>query len=391
MMSSPSLQTLLATHLDHYRQHHALSPQQARVCHRIGLCRTAALGGEQVHCDQCGFEQCRYHSCRNRHCPQCQRRASEAWCEQRTAQLLPVPYFHLVFTLPHSLNPWAELHPEVIYRLLFQSAWATLKQFAQDPKRLDGELGMVAILHTWGQNLSRHIHLHCLVPGGAWCEARQQWHAARSNYLFPVRALSRRFRGAMVSALRKSRQSQALHRLTDGTQSDDTLNQLMQTEWVVYTKANIQRPETVVAYLARYSHKIAIDDHRLIGSDEHSVRFRYKDYRDHDKHKVMQLDSNEFIRRFLQHVLPDGFMRIRHYGFLANRCRQQRLDRIRGALSTTSSTDAVPLGDHSDIPPRCDALPPHPVCPCPQCKQGRLIVIATLMPERRKEGLSIHH
>ncbi len=162
-MSNLSMQTLLAAHLEEYREHHALSPQQARVCHRIGICRTAALGGEQVQCDRCEFEQYRYHSCRNRHCPQCQRKASETWCEQRTSQLLPVPYFHLVFTLPHQLNPWAELHPEVIYRLLFQTVWATLKQFSQDPKRLDGELGMVAILHTWGQNLSRHIHLHCLV------------------------------------------------------------------------------------------------------------------------------------------------------------------------------------------------------------------------------------
>jgi len=387
-MRNPSLQSILATHLKAYRRHHTLSPQQARACHRIGICRTAVLGGEQIRCDRCDFEQYRYHSCRNRHCPQCQRRASQAWCEQRTAQLLPVRYFHLVFTLPHTLNPWAELHPEVIYRLLFQSTWSTLKAFAQDPKRLNGELGMVSILHTWGQNLSRHVHLHCLVPAGAWNETQQQWHPARSNYLFPVRALSRKFRGAMVSALRQSCQAQELHRLTDKQRVDDTLNQLMQSEWVVYTKANIQRPETLVNYLARYTHKIAIDDHRLIDSDEQHVRFRYKDYRDHDKHKVMQLESREFIRRFLQHVLPDGFMRIRHYGFLANRCRRQRLTAIRDALNTPQATVSTARNTITAEPAQAHT---QPICPCPKCKQGRLIVIATLAPERRTEASTIYH
>ena len=389
-MSNTSMQTILAAHLASYRQHHALTPEQARACHRIGICRTAALGGEQVHCNRCEFEQYRYHACRNRHCPQCQRKASEAWCGQRTAQLLPVPYFHLVFTLPHQLNPWVELHPEVIYRLLFQAVWSTLKAFAQDPKRLSGELGMVAVLHTWGQNLSRHIHLHCLVPGGAWCEEEQQWHEAKGNYLFPVRALSRKFRGAMVSALRGSQQAQALHRLNDEKQINDTLNQLMQTEWVVYTKANIQRPETLVNYLARYTHKIAIDDRRLLDNDEEHVRFRYKDYRDHDRHKVMQLDNGEFIRRFLQHVLPDGFMRIRHYGFLANRCQRQRLESIRASLNEEKiSETAVPVG-HSDAVPARDASPASP-CLCPKCKQGRLIVIVTLLPRRRTESTIMNH
>jgi len=338
-MSNTTMQTIFTSHLDHYRQHHALTPQQARVCHRIEICRTAVLGGEQLRCDRCEFEQYRYHSCRNRHCPQCQRRASEEWCEQRTAQLLPVPYFHLVFTLPHQLNPWSELHPEVIYRLLFQAVWSTLQAFARDPKRLNGDIGMVAILHTWGQNLSRHIHLHCLVPGGAWHDETQQWRYAKSNYLFPVKALSMRFRGAMVSALRHAHQNGELHRLIDKKQIDQTLDTLMQSEWVVHTKAHLQRPNTIVNYLARYTHKIAIDNQRLISTDEQSVCFRYKDYRDHDKHKVMQLESDEFIRRFLQHVLPDGFMRIRHYGILANRCRRQRLEAIRAALSGEKSSD----------------------------------------------------
>lgn len=388
-MSDLSLQSLLADHLDDYRQHHSLTPEQARACHRLSLCRTAALGGEQVHCSHCEFEQYRYHSCRNRHCPQCQRRASEAWCEQRSAQLLPVRYFHLVFTLPHEINRWAILHPEVIYRLLFQSVWSTLQAFAQDPKRLDGDLGMVAILHTWGQNLSRHIHLHCLVPGGAWNERDHAWHEARSNYLFPVKALSRMFRGVMVSGLRRAQRNGEFHRVTDEASFNASLDALMQQAWVVYTKANIQKPETIVAYLARYTHKIALDNRRLVDCDEHHVRFRYKDYRDHDRPKVMQLDHAEFIRRFLQHVLPDGFMRIRHYGFLANRCRQQRLAAIRAALLA-----GIPeQGDHETDPSARGSIPasiPATPCHCPQCKTGILVVIATLIPKRRTETPSQH-
>ncbi|MDH4276292.1 MAG: IS91 family transposase [Gammaproteobacteria bacterium] len=381
-MNKPTVQAILDRHLETYRQHHRLTPPQARACHRIGLCRTAALGGEQVQCDHCAFEQYRYHSCRNRHCPQCQRHASAAWCEARTAELLPVRYFHVVFTLPHQINPWVELHPEVIYRLLFQSVWATLNTFARDPKRLDGELGMVAILHTWGQNLSRHVHLHCLVPGGAWQAQTQRWNAARSTYLFPVRALSRKFRGVMVSALRRAQRDGELFRIAETTQIDHTLDALMQTEWVVYTKADIQRPETIVSYLARYTHKIAIDDHRLLSVDEQRVRFRYKDYRDHDKHKVMALDGEEFIRRFLQHVLPDGFMRIRHYGFLANRCRQKRLQAIRMALNAETEQTTLEAGRNGQP----TAAPAAYRCPC--CRQGRLVVVSSLAPVRRREGIT---
>lgn len=385
-MRSLSIQSILSDHLNEYRHTHALTPEQARACHLISVCRTEALGGEQVRCDHCEFEQPRYHSCRNRHCPQCQRQASEAWCEARTEQLLPVRYFHLVFTLPHEINPWAILHPEVIYRRLFQSVWSTLKGFGQDPKRLDGELGMVAILHTWGQNLSRHIHLHCLVPGGAWNEAQQQWHPAKSNYLFPVKALSRKFRGAMISALRQSEQCGELERVEDKRQFGRTLDHLMQCEWVVYTQTTIQRPETIVAYLARYTHKIAIDNRRLIDSDEHHVRFRYKDYRDHNKQKVMELDCDEFIRRFLQHVLPDGFMRIRHYGFLANRSRRKRLTAIRESLDNDTAKAQDEVATRQDNTADTSHKSTTADCPCPQCREGKLIVIATLLPRRRREG-----
>jgi hypothetical protein len=289
--------------------------------------------------------------------------------------VLPVTYYHLVFTLPHTLNPWVQLHPQIIYGLLFQSAWATLKAFAADPKRLGGELGMTAVLHTWGQNLSQHVHLHCLVPGGVLNPAGQ-WQPARGNYLFPVRALSRVFRGKMVSALRAAHQQGELHRITRPGDIDATLETLMQTEWVVYSKACVSRTDTVVAYLARYSHRIAISDRRIVDVDEEQVVFRYKDYRDHDKSKVIRLSGVEFIRRFLLHVLPKGFMRLRHYGFLANRCRVEKLKIIRGVLAQGNASSTA------EVTP--DA--PFAGYPCPKCRQGFVHVIYTLAPIRRESG-----
>jgi len=197
------LQQVLHQFLPGYCEKHTLSPRQAEICTHIRACRTEALGGVQLHCDHCDYEQPWYCACRDRHCPKCQWRATEAWCDKQCQSVLPVTYYHLVFTLPHDLNPWVQLHPEVIYHLLFKAVWATLKAFGADPKRLGGQLGMTAVLHTWGQQLWRHVHLHCLIPGGALDEAGQ-WHAARSNYLFPDRALSRHFRGRMASEQRKA-------------------------------------------------------------------------------------------------------------------------------------------------------------------------------------------
>jgi hypothetical protein len=206
-MSALHIQAVFDRFLPAYRQHHGLSAPQRNASHAILACRTEALGGQWVHCTHCDFEQTRYHSCRNRHCPQCQQQATQQWCEKQMQQVLPVNYFHLVFTLPHELNGWVGLYPQVIYQLLFQCAWETLKTFGADPKRLGGEMGMTAVLHSWGQNLLRHVHLHCLVPGGALSDDQQHWHWAKSTYLFPVRALTRVFRGKMVSALRQAHQA----------------------------------------------------------------------------------------------------------------------------------------------------------------------------------------
>lgn len=373
MAEFTSMQSVLTHFLPGYKQHRRLSPTQSKVCHSIGACRTEVLGGQYVHCDECDFEQHRYHSCRNRHCPKCQHHATQQWCEQQLQQVLPVNYFHVVFTLPHELNPWVQCHPDIIYRCLFQAVWRTIKRFGQEPKRLNGKMGMTAVLHTWGQNLSQHVHLHCLIPGGALSEDQTQWHHARSNYLFPVKALSKHFRGAMVSALRAARQGGELNRLgTD--QVEPVLNQLMTHDWVVYSKAYLKKAETIVRYLGRYTHKIALSDSRIKEIKGDQVRFHYKDYRDH-KDKCMQLDGEEFIRRFLMHVLPNGFMRIRHYGYLSNRSRRQKLDVIRSCLHNS----AVPV--MTDEPTADVSVISNMMCPCPKCKVGHLQIRYEIPPK----------
>ena len=376
MSETASMQNVFTRFLDHYQKLHRLSAAQYTVCRHIGLCRTEALGGQFVHCDQCEFNQLRYHSCRNRHCPKCQRQASVEWCKQQLQNVLPVTYYHVVFTLPHSLNTWVQLHPENLYRCLFDSVWHTIKAFGQDPKRLDGQMGMSAVLHTWGQTLTQHVHLHCLIPGGALAANQQHWHPAKSHHLFPVKALSRHFRGTMVSALRRTWKDGQLARL-DPAQVKTRLDELMKHEWVVYSKAFIKKAETVVEYLSRYTHKIAISDHRIEAVDDAQVRFGYKDYRD-AKRTSMQLPAEEFIRRFLLHVLPSGFMRIRHYGFLSNRSRAAKLETIRSLLNRPPATDEPPSPQEKPGPQG-----PEPLgCLCPKCKLGRLRVCYEIAPKR---------
>ena len=356
--------------LDRFADPATLDPRRRQVCRHLKSCRTAALGGWRLRCDQCEGEQHWHHSCRDRHCPQCQGRATHRWAERQREQLLPVRYYHLVFTLPHDLNGWVQLHPEVIYRLLFQASWGTLKAFGRDQRRLGGELGMSAVLHTWGQTLTRHVHLHCLVPGGALDEAGR-WRHTRGNYLFPVRALSRHFRGRMVALLRQAASRGELHRVTRAGEVEAVLDTVMDKDWVVYTKYCLNHTGTVVDYLARYTHRIAITNARLLQVDERQVTFRVKDYRDGNRPKTLSLAGEVFVQRFLLHVLPKGLMRIRHYGFLANRCRREKLARIHRALATPPPAGA---GTPSDAEMPC--------YPCPRCRRGVLRVIAMLVPQR---------
>mgnify|MGYP000261648548 FL=1 len=386
MNEATGLQAILKHYLPAYQQDHQLNPQQQKVCHHIQQCRTEQLGGLLQQCTHCGYERPQYHSCRDRHCPQCQGQAQIAWSEQQLQSVLPVNYFHLVFTLPHQLNGWVGRHPEVIYKSLFQSAWHTLDSFGHDPKRLNGTLGVTAVLHTWGQNLSRHVHLHCLVPGGALTE-KGQWQAAKSNYLFPVKAISRHFRGTMVSLLRAAAKHGKLHGITRAGEIDQILNSLMQIDWVVYTKAFLKHPETVVNYLARYSRKTALNNSRLQRDEHNHIRLSYKDYRDHNRQKFMTLEGVELIRRFLLHVLPSGFMRIRHYGFLANRCRQKKLQQIRRALMqqpANQGKNEQPSQNRFDHAK--DYNNEESLSLCPECQQGPLLIICEIAPKRLEYG-----
>ncbi len=318
-MAERSLQAVIHACLEDLAAERRLSARQWQVCRHILDCRTPALGGFALECDGCGDRAFLYHACRDRHCPRCQRRASQAWCERQRAAVLPVTYYHLVFTLPHDLDGWVEVHPKEVYDLLFETVWATLSAFGADPKRLDGQLGMTAVLHTWGQTLVRHVHLHCLVPGGA-LSAAGDWHPAKSTYLFPVRALSRHFRGGLVSRLRRAYDDGRLPRIADAKEVGRVLKTLMGTDWVVYSKPCLARAETVVDYLGRYSHRIALADSRIKDFDGESVALAYKDYRDGDRRKVMTLTGEELLRRFLLHVLPTGFMRCR---WLCRECRRR--------------------------------------------------------------------
>jgi hypothetical protein len=377
MSERTSLQAVMSRCLDRYASAHPLVARQRQVCRHVLSCRTAALGGFALECDQCRDPVRLYHACRDRHCPRCQRRASEAWCERERAAVLPVTYHHLVFTLPHTLNGWVALYPREFYGLVFETVWATLAAFAADPKRLGGQLGMTAVLHTWGQALTRHVHLHCLLPGGAFA-ADGRWRSARSTYLFPVRALSRHFRGGFVSRLRQAVEQGRLPRL-DPAQIGPVLDELMRVEWNVYTKPCLGHTETVVNYLGRYTHRIGLSDQRLRALDEGQVQLDYQDHRDGGAHKTMTLSGEELIRRFLLHVLPRGFMRVRHFGFLANRCRAERLNAIRRAIEDEAPTAKATAE-------ALVAALPFDGYPCPKCRQGRLRIVAELVPQRLEGG-----
>jgi hypothetical protein len=363
------------------RTRQRINPDQAATCQNILNCHTPVLGGLDYACDQCESRYPRYHSCRHRHCPQCQQSASHRWVEQRQNDLLPVAYYHLVFTLPHDLNGWAQCHPEVILQRLFRCVWECLNDYSRCNRQLQGQLGMTAVLHTWGQSLNQHIHLHCLIPGGA-IDAQGDFITTRRHFLYPQRVLAKLFRGKMVSALRKDRCSGKLHRINE-TEVGRVLDKLMQTDWVIHTKPYLQQPDTVIRYLARYTHRTAISLSRIESVDQSSVRFRWKDYRD-NRTKTMTLPGEEFLRRFLLHVLPKGLMRIRHYGYLANRVRVKQLKKIRQKLATRPAPE-TPLCEPTAV------YTERPKERCPKCKSGYLHFVGEILSarQRRRSVLSV--
>ena len=351
-----------------------------RVMSAITSCRTAALGGHIETCNDCAHSRIAYNSCRNRHCPKCQGAAREQWLADREADLLPVPYFHVVFTVPAEVAEIAFQNKRLVYGILFEAVATTLKIIATDTRRLGGDLGFLAILHTWGQTLTHHPHIHCLVPGGALSVDGARWIPCQERFFLPVHVLSRLFRRLFLQRLQATYQAGQLHffsALESLVQPDifaETLRALRKKRWVVYAKPPFGSPAHVLAYLGRYTHRVAIANSRLVSADDSCVTFRWRDYRHGNASQLMTLNAHEFIRRFFLHCLPDGFHRIRHYGFLANGIRRSRLTVIRQLLADRPPQDAPSVGAQ---PLRVRFDPS--ICPC--CG-GALMITATLPPSR---------
>lgn len=365
---------IINIHHDAFVEKYNPCAQVLKSLNAIKICRTAALGGHKSRCRCCGYIKISYNSCRNRHCPKCQATNRERWILDRENELLPVPYYHIVFTLPHHLNTLSLQYPKQVYNTLFRSAWGTIKRFGSDPQYLGAKTAMTAILHTWGQQLSLHPHLHCIVPAGGISE-KGQWKfvqqkdkpsSRKGKYLYPKSALSTVFRAIFMKELRKH---------VDIPQP--IARKLFQNTWVVYAKQPFPGPQQVIEYLGRYTHKIAISNHRLIDVNDQTVRFSYKNYRTGKFTETMELDGVEFLRRFSLHILPHGFVRIRHYGILASRNKSQDLNLARTDLDLdpwfkqSYSWDYIAIHKLNIIPDQC-----------PKCKEGILEIIEICEPDR---------
>jgi hypothetical protein len=356
-----------------------VSLDQLKVMRAIERCRTAALGGHVSRCENtaCGHTEIAYNSCRNRHCPKCQAAASRQWLADREAELLPVPYFHVVYTLPSELRDIAYQNKRVIYNLLMKAAAETMLTIAADPKRLGARIGITAVLHSWGSALTHHPHVHMIVPGGGISFDNARWVAARADFLVHVNVLARLFRGKMLAMLMDAHDANQLtffntHAgLADKRTFKRFIAPLRRIKWVVYCKAPFAGPEQVLRYLSRYTHRVAISNRRLVAADDGAIAFRWKDYRvsGPDRWKTMRLHPHEFIRRFLMHVLPKGFHRIRHYGLFANANRAENIATARALLNV-----APPAADPQEQPDIATDMPHVLPCPCPRCG-GRMIVI----------------
>ncbi|MGC8590817.1 IS91 family transposase [Acidithiobacillus sp.] len=356
-----------------------LSRSQLKVMSAIEQCRSAALGGHVLRCTECAHTDISYNSCRNRHCPKCQASAARRWLEARQSELLPVDYYHVVFTLPAPISAIAYSNKAVIYRLLFNVAAETLETIVADPQHLGARIGATLVLHTWGSALTHHPHVHGIVPGGGLSLDGTRWVACKPGFFLPVRVLSRLFRRRFLEALRQAHHAGQLQffgeyaALADAATFADWLAPLRNCEWVVYAKRPFAGPAAVLAYLSRYTHRVAISNRRLVAFDAHGVTFRWKDYRakGRTRHKIMTLSTDEFMRRFLMHVLPSGFHRIRHYGLLANAGRKKNLVLVRKLLHATPDTS--PENEDTSV-----GTTTQPTFVCPDCGAA-MIIIETLV------------
>ncbi len=377
MNSTPASKLEVAdVFLEHGHLLDGISTQCHKVVRAITRCRTEELGKHSRQCDRCDFAEISYNSCRNRHCPKCQYLTQTKWVDQRVKDLLPCPYFHVVFTLPASLNPLILRNKKEIYDLLFKASSETLKEVALNRRNMGANLGFIGVLHTWGQNLIDHPHIHYIVPGGGLTEDKKQWVKCKSKYLLPVKILSKVFQGKFLSRLEKLYDEGGLKLegqlgpLRDRARFKTLLVETTQKSWVVYSKKPFAGAEQVVNYLGRYTHRIAISNHRLIKMEDGKVHFRYRDSRDDNKKKVMALDASEFMRRFLLHVLPHGFVKIRHFGMLASRCKKTNLEICRRLLNVL--TIAAPVIEKETWVELLKRVTGIDLELCPKCKTGRV-------------------
>lgn len=385
-MPRPTLEVagIFRQHGSRYRKAHRLPREQLRVMRAIETCRTAALGGHVEECGHCVYTRIAYNSCRNRHCPKCQNTERAKWLEARKAELLPVEYFHVVFTLPEQIAEIAFYNKDTVYGILFRATSETLLTIARDPKHLGAEIGFFAILHTWGQNLLHHPHLHCVVPGGGISPDHECWISCMPGFFLPVRVLSELFRRLFLEQLEDAfyrnelRFPGSIEPLHDAFAFDELLRSHAGRDWVVYAKPPFGGPQRALEYLGRYTHRVAISNHRLLSLEDGQVTFQWKDYRSEhrEKSKTMTLEADEFQRRFLIHTLPAGFQRIRHYGYLANCHRADKLEYCRGLLTAgasgllPSSAECTQLKEALTEPEILDR--------CPRCGIGSMIRVAIL-------------
>lgn len=386
MRPALELANIFRRHGYDFRLTHPLSPEQRRVMRAIEQCRTAALGGHVDECDTCGHQRISYNSCRNRHCPKCQSLAKARWLDARLADLLPVAYFHVVFTLPEQLAALALQNKRVVYNILFATVAETLRTIAADPKHLGAEIGFLAVLHTWGQTLRHHPHLHCVVPGGGPSPDGQRWIACRQRFFLPVNVLARLFRRLFLQALARAFQHGKLTfhgsstYLAQPLAFQRLLASLRAREWWVYAKPPFGGPAQVLSYLGGYTHRVAISNHRLLAFHDGHVTFSWKDYARKNEQRTMTLQADEFIRRFLLHVLPRGFQRLRQFGLLANRQRRHKLALCRSLLGATASPTMTNQPLPRDYQSLYQTVTGQSLKQCPACRAGTMKLTQCLAP-----------
>ena len=380
-IEQPELADIFRRYGEEYRERTSLSYKKIKVMRHIETCRTAELGGHVEQCSECGFERIAYNSCRDRHCPKCQTMTKEQWLNDRKAELLPCGYFHLVFTLPHELNPIILCNRKVALSILFAAVNETLRAFAQDPQwRLEGKLGFIAILHTWSQVLLDHFHLHCLIPAGVLSLTKDRWIPAKDSFLFRVESLAKEFSNRYLRKMEKAYHKEALifPGNTVDYESPEKFGQLIKTvsekQWITYAKRPFAGPEQVLEYLGRYTHRVAISNNRIISCDNGEVTFTYKDP-DRKETKQMTLAADEFIRRFLLHVLPSGFMKIRYFGFLSHTNKKQSIPLLRELIDPDAD---LPKKLKETVQEMMFRLTGEDITCCPECKKGKMKTIREL-------------